>query len=72
MAKRKVPQVQIGNRFIKAGASNGKTWEVVELWSAVDGILHARLRSCDGRGDSITIAAGVLCDSAVWRAVRVE
>ncbi|MDR3438043.1 hypothetical protein [Telmatospirillum sp.] len=70
MVKLKVPQVQPSDRFTKVGESHGKIWEVVEVWTAVDGISHVRLRSCDNLGGLITIAAGVLCDLNFWRVVR--
>jgi hypothetical protein len=72
LPRRMVPQVQPGNRFAKTGNSPGKVWEVVDLAVAVDGIMHARLRSCDGRGDRITIGAGVLLDQVFWLPMRPE
>ncbi len=70
MLKSKIPQVQPGQRFAKAGDPHGKLWEVIDVADAVDGIPHAHLRSCDGQGVLITIAVGVLADPAFWRAVR--
>ena len=70
MLRPRSSQVQPGDRFTKATGPHGKAWEVVDLWTAVDGIVHARLRSCDARGSLITIAAGVLTDPGYWRAVR--
>lgn len=70
MAKSKVPQVQPGDRFSKVGDAHGKVWEVVEVWTAIDGIPHVRLRSCDQQSGLITIAAGVLCDLDFWRSAQ--
>jgi len=70
MFKTKNNPVQPSDQFIKAGDAHGKIWEVVDLWVASDGILHARLRSCEGKAALITIAAGVLNDSNFWQPVQ--
>jgi hypothetical protein len=72
MVKPKTIEVRPGDRFTKAADSNERVWEVVEVWVAVDGIAHARLKGCDIQGSLITIGAAVLADSNFWRPVRVE
>ena len=63
--RRTVPQIERGDRFVKVGS--GKVWEVVEIWTAVDGIVHMRLHSGEANSALITIAAGVLADPAFWQ-----
>jgi hypothetical protein len=72
MFKGKAPQIQAGDRFTKTADVYRKVWEVVALWTAVDGIPHARLKCLDARGGLITVAAGVLLDLALWRPDRGE
>lgn len=64
-ARGRALEVHPGDRFVKSADPHGKMWEVVELGVAVDGIMHARMTSVDGR-QAITIAAEVLLDPAFW------
>jgi hypothetical protein len=40
---RKIPPIQVGDRFMKSNDQTRKVWEVSRLWTAVDGVPHARL-----------------------------
>ncbi|BAE50881.1 hypothetical protein amb2077 [Paramagnetospirillum magneticum AMB-1] len=40
---RKPPPIQVGDRFKKSNDQTRKVWEVSRLWTAVDGVPHARL-----------------------------
>ena len=56
---RKLPPVQVGNRFVKAGDPTGKVWEVSRVWTTVDGVPHARLVN---RNETLMVAVGTLAD----------
>ena len=66
MIRRKAPQVQLGNRYLKTTDPRGAPWEVVYLWTAIDGILHARLSGGEKGSRLLTIAASVLLDPHFW------
>ncbi|ARJ65944.1 hypothetical protein WV31_09905 [Magnetospirillum sp. ME-1] len=40
---RNPPPIQVGDRFMKSNDQTRKIWEVSRLWTAVDGVPHARL-----------------------------
>ncbi len=69
MLKRKNFQVELGDRFSKAGDRYGRVWEVVYVWVAVDGITHARLAVVGSQSDLRTVAAPVLADTQFWEPV---
>ena len=62
--QRHVPAIECGDRFVKV--DGGKIWEVTEIWTAVDGIVHARLTSEEIGVGRITIATNVLADPVFW------
>ena len=66
MFKRSAVAVQLGDKFVKTTDPHGKVWEVVHLWTAVDGILHARLATGERKTTLLTIAAAVLQDGRYW------
>ena len=41
--RNKPPTIKEGDRFIKASDRLEKVWEVLKLWTSVDGVPHARL-----------------------------
>lgn len=67
MLKRKPQTIDIGDRFVAAGEREGRVWEVVYLWTAVDGIQHARLANVGRPSDLRTISVPVLFDPHFWR-----
>ncbi|CUW39634.1 conserved protein of unknown function [Magnetospirillum sp. XM-1] len=60
---RPVSPLRLGDRFRKAMDQFDKVWEVVRIWTAVDGLLHVRLRCLDGQGETRIISAITLTDS---------
>lgn len=66
MFRRKVPQVQIGDRFIKTGGSP-KVWTVTRIIDA-----HARLVSKQLSPEQITISVCALGDRALFQPVATE
>ncbi len=69
MLRPKTSPIRPGDLYSKADDTRGKVWEVVDVWNAIDGIPHARLRSA-GHSSLITIAAAVLGDISFWRVVQ--
>lgn len=63
---RKSPQIQLGDRFTKADDKRGKVWEVVYLWTAVDGIPHVRLAAGPTKSELRTLALPALTDTDFW------
>jgi hypothetical protein len=77
MFKRATPTIQVGDRFKNASDPHGVLWEVVHLWTAVDGILHARVAAViQTRSELRTIGVPTLADPHYWvpvsRATRPE
>jgi hypothetical protein len=62
MVSQKAPRVQIGDRFIKAGDTYGRIWEVMRLWTTGDGILHARVRNNGQKDETRIISTSALID----------
>ncbi|CAA7627117.1 conserved hypothetical protein [Candidatus Terasakiella magnetica] len=60
MFGRKSVPIQVGDRFIKAGDSNGKLWEVTRIWTTVDGIPHTRLKNLSHLGETRIISVQTL------------
>jgi len=54
--------VQPGDRYAKVGDLFGKVWEVTRVWTTVDDLLHARLRSVDKQGETRIISVSALTD----------
>jgi hypothetical protein len=61
--------LRLGDRFRKARDQFDKVWEVVRIWTTVDGLLHVRLRCLDGQGETRIISAITLTDSTFFRPV---
>jgi len=60
--RRVAPPIQVGDRFRKAGDQFGKVWEIARLWTTVDGLLHARLKSQDKQGETRIVSVITLTD----------
>ncbi|WP_085373672.1 hypothetical protein [Magnetospirillum sp. ME-1] len=60
--KRKLPAIQPGCRFVKAGDPPSKAWVVTRVWETVDGIPHARLENCIQQSESRLVSISVLND----------
>jgi len=54
--------VQTGDRYRKVGDQFGKVWEVTRVWTTVDDLLHARMRSVNKRGETRIISVSALTD----------
>ncbi|HIJ38570.1 MAG TPA: hypothetical protein HPP80_06700 [Rhodospirillaceae bacterium] len=72
MLRSRERQVGLGDKFVKAGDSIERWWEVVHLMTAVDGILHARLAFHGKESELRTIAVPALLDDKYWRAATVQ
>lgn len=68
---RPVSPLRLGDRFRKARDQFDKVWEVVRIWTTVDGLLHVRLRCLDGQGETRIISAITLTDSAFFLPVPI-
>jgi hypothetical protein len=67
MFKRAHPSIQIGDRFRNVSDPHGVQWEVVHMWTAVDGILHARVAAViQTRSELRTIGVPTLADPHFW------
>lgn len=62
LGRKAIPPIQIGDRYTKAGILFGTVWEVVRLWTAVDGLAHVRLVSLAPHRETIAVSAGTLKD----------
>ena len=62
MTRRVAPSVQIGDRFVKSGDPPGRVWVVVRLWTAVDGLPHARMKGEGSRDETRIISISALTD----------
>jgi hypothetical protein len=65
---RKTPLIQVGDRFMKANDQTRKVWEVSRLWTAVDGVPHARLVN---QNETLMVSVGTLNDQEFFVAVPV-
>lgn len=65
---RKTPPIQVGDRFAKANDHTRKVWEVSRLWTAVDGVPHARLVN---QHETLMVSVGTLNDQEFFVAVPV-
>lgn len=59
---RRIPPVQLGDRFVKADQPKGPVYEVSRLWVAADGLHHAHLSSLGGHRDTRIISVSALTD----------
>jgi len=58
--------VRVGDRFRKPSDQFGKVWEVTRVWKTGDGLLHVRLASLDGKGETRIISVVTLMDTAYF------
>lgn len=54
--------LQVGDLFMKAGIRFGTVWEVSRLWTAVDGLPHARLNSLEYHRETMVVSVVTLND----------
>ncbi len=66
MFRRKAQQVQIGDRFTKAGGGPKKIWTVMGITDGRHLLPHARLASETPTAESITISVRALADCALF------
>ncbi|BAE50988.1 hypothetical protein amb2184 [Paramagnetospirillum magneticum AMB-1] len=66
--RRKTPPIQVGDRYMKANDQTRKVWEVSRLWTAVDGVPHARMVN---RHETIMVSIRTLEDPEYFAAVPV-
>ena len=64
--------VRIGDRLRKAHDQFGKVWKVQRIWRTGDGLLHVRLAGLDGLGETRTVSAVTLMDTAYFLPVPTE
>lgn len=64
--------VRVGDRFRKPHDQFGKVWEVTRVWKTGDGLLHVRLASLDGKGETRIISVVTLMDAAYFLPVPPE
>lgn len=62
---RKSPLIQVGDRFTKANDQTRKVWEVSRLWTAVDGVPHARLVN---QHETMMVSVRTLADQVFFKA----
>ena len=62
---RKIPPIQVGDRFVKANDQTRKVWEVSRLWTAGDGVPHARLVS---QHETLMVSVSTLNDQDFFTA----
>ena len=67
MLRRKPSPIKVGDCFIKSGDQYQKVWTVEHLWTTVDGILHARLRSGERQSDVMTVSCEILSDQQFFK-----
>jgi hypothetical protein len=67
MLKRKQRLAEIGNQYVKAGDKAARIWLVVHIWTATDGIPHARLAQSCRPTELRTVALPVLNDPRYWQ-----
>ncbi|HIJ37878.1 MAG TPA: hypothetical protein HPP80_03185 [Rhodospirillaceae bacterium] len=66
MFARKNIDIQLGSRFVKADDKSQTVWRVEALWTATDGLPHARLNAGPTRSDLRTVAIAALSDRKAW------
>lgn len=62
MFRREVPPVQLNDRFTKTGDPPGRVWVVCRLWTATDGLPHARLEIEGHRSETRIMSVSALMD----------
>jgi len=60
--RRKVPALEIGDRYIKAEDRHAKVWQIAKIWTTVDGVRHVRLINAAVQSDTVMVSARVLMD----------
>ena len=54
--------IELNDRFIKSGDPPGRVWVVVRLWTASDGLPHARLEIEGRRNETRIMSVSALAD----------
>lgn len=67
-----VSAVKVGDRFRKPSDQFGKVWEVTRIWKTGDDLLHVRLVSLDGKGETRIVSVITLMDMAYFLPVLSE
>lgn len=62
MARRDGPPLQLGDRYLKAGDRSGRVWVVIRLWTASDGLPHARMENEGRERETRIISVSALMD----------
>ena len=62
MFRREDPQVQVNDRFVRAGDPPDRVWVVTRLWTTADGLPHARLKGESRDGETRIISVSALTD----------
>lgn len=58
----KPPKIRTGDRFVKVDDRLGRVWIVSRLWTAIDGVPHARLEGPEGQGMTMVVSVSTLND----------
>lgn len=53
-------EIQVGDKFVKTDDRLGWVWTVSRLWTAVDGIAHARLNGPENESMTIVVSVATL------------
>lgn len=64
--------VRVNDRFRKTDDQFGKIWQVQRVWKTGDDLLHVRLASLDGQGETRIISVVTLMDAAYFLPVAAE
>jgi hypothetical protein len=54
--------IELNDRFVKSGDPPGRVWVVVRLWTASDGLPHARLEIEGRRNETRIMSVSALAD----------
>ena len=57
MFSRERPPVQVDDRFVKRGDPPDRVWTITRLWTATDGLPHARMRGQGSETRIISVSA---------------
>jgi hypothetical protein len=62
MASSHPSSIDVNDRFQKTGDPSGRVWVVVRLWTATDGLPHARLEFEGRSGETRIMSVSALLD----------